>query len=301
MEKPSDVRDAMAVPAADPGTPDTTAFEAGDVAWGPEGLVPAIVQDAGDGTVLMLAWMDREALAATRATGLVHFHSRSRGRLWQKGETSGNVLRLDRMTLDCDRDAILVAAHATGPTCHTGRRSCFDAPPVPPAPGAPARAPSTAVAAPSPGTASSGPAPSPWPSPQGFASLETLWTTIIERRGAADPTASYTARLLAGGVDACARKVTEEATEVLLAARDDAEAERSWPVAGAAADGEAGANGVPQRAAANGPATDARRAAIRAALAGEVADLVYHLLVLCAERGLEPAEVIGVLESRRRG
>jgi phosphoribosyl-AMP cyclohydrolase / phosphoribosyl-ATP pyrophosphohydrolase len=270
-----------------------SAFEAGDVAWGPDGLVPAIVQDARDGTVLMLAWMDGEALEATRETGLVHFHSRSRGRLWQKGESSGHVLRLDRMALDCDGDAILVTAHATGPTCHTGRRSCFDAP--------------TSPATPEESASSADPASSP--AAQGFASLETLWATITDRRDAADPAASYTARLLAGGVDACARKVTEEATEVLLAARDDAEAERSGQAPGATPDADTGSGSIDEpsdarparRVAADGRARDGRRRALRAALAGEVADLLYHLLVLCAERDLEPAEVIAVLESRRRG
>jgi phosphoribosyl-AMP cyclohydrolase / phosphoribosyl-ATP pyrophosphohydrolase len=299
MAKASGARGTVSVPAPGPRAPQAGAFEAGDVAWGPDGLVPAIVQDARDGAVLMLAWMDREALEATHATGLVHFHSRSRGRLWQKGETSGNVLRLDRMALDCDRDTILVIAQATGPTCHTGRRSCFDGPPSPAAPGAEG------------GESSAAPTASP-PAAQGFASLETLWNTITERRDAADPAASYTARLLAGGVDACARKVTEEATEVLLAARDDAEAERSGRTAGAARDGGAGADAgsgsvraaseaIPAPVGAIPHVPVARRAALRAALAGEVADLAYHLLVLCAERGLEPAEVIAVLESRRRG
>ena len=213
------------------------------VAWGAGGLVPAVVQDASDGTVLMVAWMDAEALAATNATGLAHFHSRSRGRLWRKGETSGNILRVRELSLDCDADAILVAAEPAGPTCHTGSRSCFD---------------TTAGA-----------------SPQGFGWLERLWSTIVERRSAADTEGSYTARLLAGGVDACGRKVTEEATEVLLAARDDAEVER-------------------------GRGDGARRSATRSALAGETADLLYHALVLCAERGLEPAEVLAVLRTRHR-
>ena len=232
--------DAPAAPAIDPAA----------VRWGPDGLVPAVVRDAGDGTVVMLAYMDSEALSATLGTGLVHFHSRSRGRLWRKGETSGNTLRLRDLALDCDADAILVTAEATGPTCHTGARSCFD------------RAP----AAPSPPDSLLAP-------PQGFEWLERLWGTIVERRSSADPERSHTARLLAGGVDACSRKVTEEATEVLLAARDHAEAER-----GSRAD----------------------PAATRAALAGEAADLLYHLLVLCAERGLEPREVLEVLRARHR-
>ena len=211
-----------------------------DVRFGPDGLIPAIVQDAGDGRVLMLGWMDAEALDATVGTGEVHFHSRSRDRLWRKGETSGNVLRLVRLAVDCDADALLVTAEPAGPTCHRGTRSCFD----------PADAPAE-------------------PATAGFAWLETLWSTIADR-AVTRPPGSYTAELVAGGVDAAGRKVTEEATEVLLAARDDAEAER------------AGGD----------------RAATRSALAGETADLLYHVLVLLAERGASPADAIEVLKER---
>ncbi len=104
----------------------TTSIREDDVAWGATGLVPAVVQDVADGRVLMVAYVDAEALAATLATGEVHFHSRSRDRLWRKGETSGNVLRLVDMALDCDGDAILFRADPVGPTCHRGTRSCFD-------------------------------------------------------------------------------------------------------------------------------------------------------------------------------
>jgi phosphoribosyl-ATP pyrophosphohydrolase/phosphoribosyl-AMP cyclohydrolase len=211
-----------------------------DVRFGPDELVPAIVQDVGDGRVLMLGWMDAEALDATVATGQVHFHSRSRDRLWRKGETSGNVLRLIRVEVDCDADALLVTAEPAGPTCHRGTRSCFD----------PADAPAERAT-------------------EGFAWLEELWTTIADR-AATRPPGSYTAELLTSGVDAAGRKVTEEATEVLLAARDDAEAER------------AGGD----------------RHAPRTALAGETADLLYHTLVLLAERGLPPADVIATLRAR---
>jgi phosphoribosyl-ATP pyrophosphohydrolase/phosphoribosyl-AMP cyclohydrolase len=210
------------------------------VAFGPDGLAPAIVQDAVDGRVLMLAWMDAEALAATVETGAVHFHSRTRDRLWRKGETSGHVLRLVRLEVDCDADAILVTADPAGPTCHRDTRSCFDPD------GDPAER-----------------------GDQGFAWLETLWTTI-DSRAAERPAGSYTTSLLVGGVDATGRKVTEEATEVLLAAKDDATAE--------------------------GAGTD--RAATREALAGEAADLLYHALVLLAERDLPPGKVIEVLRSR---
>ena len=212
------------------------------VRFGADGLAPAIVRDASDGEVLMLAWMDREALDATIATGDAHFHSRSRGRLWRKGETSGNVLRVVDVATDCDSDALLVSADPAGPTCHRGTRSCFDAEDL-----------DTAATT------------------QGFAWLETLWSTIAER-AATRSEGSYTARLLAGGVDAAARKVTEEATEVLIAAKDDAAAEAA-----------AGA-----------------RAGTRAALAAETADLLYHALVVLAERGVDPADVIDVLRERRR-
>jgi len=213
------------------------AVTAADVRFGADGLVPAVVQDAVDGRVLMVAWMDEEALEATQRTGKVHFHSRSRGRLWRKGETSGNVLRLVDLAIDCDADALLVTAEPAGPTCHRGTRSCFDAD------GAPA----------SRGT-------------QDLAWLETLWATISSR-AAERPAGSYTTSLLDGGVDAVARKVAEEATEVVLAAKDDA-------------------------------ATDADRAVTGGRLAEETADLLYHALVLLAERNVAPADVVSVLRER---
>lgn len=89
------------------------------------GLLSAIVQDSGSGEVLMVAFMDAEALAATRSTGIAHFHSRSRGKLWKKGETSGNILTVEAMLVDCDQDAIVLKVKAAGPACHTGARSCF--------------------------------------------------------------------------------------------------------------------------------------------------------------------------------
>ena len=234
------------------------------VAWGADGLVPAIAQDASDGRVLMLAWMDAEALAATLAGGEVHFHSRSRGRLWRKGETSGNVLRLVGIALDCDADALLLQVEPAGPTCHRNTRSCFDADEA-------AAVPATAAAsAPgTPATADDGPALAAPPEPQGFAWLETLWATI-DARATADPASSYTARLVAGGADAPSRKLAEEAVEVLMAAKDDA------------------------------VATAEERDATRAALTGEVADLLYHTLVVLRERRLAPAEVIAKLRERHR-
>jgi phosphoribosyl-ATP pyrophosphohydrolase/phosphoribosyl-AMP cyclohydrolase len=234
-----------------------------DVAWGPSGLVTGVVQDAADGRVLMVAYVDAEALAATLASGDVHFHSRSRDRLWRKGETSGNVLRLVDVAVDCDGDALLFRVSPTGPTCHRNTRSCFDVD------GAAASGGTAAVGVPAatePATKRGAATPPPG---QGFEWLETLWATI-DARVAADPAASYTARLLAGGVDAPARKVTEEATEVLMAAKDDAVA-----------------------------APDSR-ATTRDALTGEVADLLYHTLVLLRERGLPPSAVIARLRERHQ-
>jgi phosphoribosyl-AMP cyclohydrolase len=89
------------------------------------GLLTAVVVDAGCKAVLMVAFMDAEAVAATRATGLAHFHSRSRGRLWKKGESSGNVLAVERILVDCDQDALVLECRPAGPTCHTGADSCF--------------------------------------------------------------------------------------------------------------------------------------------------------------------------------
>ncbi len=89
------------------------------------GLLTAIAQDAVSGEVLMVAFMDREALDATRRTGLAHFHSRSRGRLWMKGESSGHVLSVEAILVDCDQDALVLKVRPAGPACHTGERSCF--------------------------------------------------------------------------------------------------------------------------------------------------------------------------------
>jgi phosphoribosyl-AMP cyclohydrolase len=97
----------------------------GAIAFGPDGLVPAIAQQRGSGEVLMLAWMSREAVAETLATGRVCYYSRSRQRLWRKGERSGQVQRLVEMRLDCDGDTLLLTVEQEGVACHTGRRSCF--------------------------------------------------------------------------------------------------------------------------------------------------------------------------------
>jgi phosphoribosyl-AMP cyclohydrolase len=147
------------------------------VRYGPDGLVAAVVQDAADGRVLMVAWQDAEAIEATLITGLAHFHSRSRGRLWRKGESSGHTLAVVTMELDCDADAVLIRAQPAGPACHTEARSCFDREPDAAAPGEPASAPGEPVTMPGEPAA----APGTTTPPQDFAWLEELWATIAER------------------------------------------------------------------------------------------------------------------------
>jgi phosphoribosyl-AMP cyclohydrolase / phosphoribosyl-ATP pyrophosphohydrolase len=243
-------------------------IDPGGVRWDRLGLVVGVVQDVADGRVLMVGWLDVEALAATLGTGDVHFHSRSRGRLWRKGETSGHVLRLRSLALDCDGDALLIGVEPQGPTCHRETRSCFD-------PDAISKAvPGFGHGAAPADDSDSSPAQHPdtedtW---QGFEWLEDLWTTIA-RRAEERPEGSYTVALLDGGVDLAGRKVAEEATELLLAAKNDEAAE----------------------------AAGAARGELQDLLAGEAADLVYHALVLLAERGVGPHEVIRVLRTRHAG
>ena len=100
-------------------------FDPATLRYDANGLIPAIAQDAANGDVLMLAWMNAEAVRLTRETGEAWFWSRSRQALWRKGETSGNVLRVREMRADCDADTLLLRVHPAGPTCHTGARSCF--------------------------------------------------------------------------------------------------------------------------------------------------------------------------------
>jgi phosphoribosyl-AMP cyclohydrolase len=109
-------------------TNDVAAREQGDEflpKFDSAGLLTAVAQDAATGDVLMVAFMDAEALAATRTTGFAHFHSRSRGRLWKKGESSGHVLAVEAILVDCDQDALVLKVRPAGPACHTGARNCF--------------------------------------------------------------------------------------------------------------------------------------------------------------------------------
>ncbi len=155
-----------------------------------QGLIPAIVQHARSGEILMLGYMNEPALAQTLESSLVTFWSRSRNELWQKGASSGNLLRLVEIRQDCDGDALLILAEPAGPTCHTGTRSCFSR------------------------TLSDEPTTTPRPASAVLAQLADL----IERRKHEQTEGSYTVKLLNGGPERIGKKVGEEATEVVIGA-----------------------------------------------------------------------------------
>lgn len=147
------------------------------------GLVPAVVQDASTGAVLMLGYMNPEALRKTKASGFVWFWSRTKKRLWMKGEASGNKLKVEKIYTDCDGDTLLIRALPLGPVCHTGTATCFGQPP----------------------------APDP---------IKDLFAVILDRRKNM-PRRSYTAALFKGGVNKISLKVSEEALEVIQAAQKE--------------------------------------------------------------------------------
>jgi phosphoribosyl-ATP pyrophosphohydrolase/phosphoribosyl-AMP cyclohydrolase len=158
-----------------------------------QGLIPAIVQDVATGQVLMLAYMNREALEQTLATGLAHYWSRSRAKLWRKGETSGHLQHVRNIRYDCDADTLLVIVEQEGVACHTGERSCFFH------------------------RLSESPLPTPLPVSEGL--LHQLYEVVQERKRR-DPQESYVAALLARGQDQVLKKVVEEAAEVVMASKD---------------------------------------------------------------------------------
>ena len=154
-----------------------------EVTLGPGVLVPCVVQDAASGEVLMLAHMDDEALAATRDTGLAHFHSRSRDELWLKGATSGNTMAVESLAFDCDADTVLLRVTPAGPACHTGEETCFGPRLI-----------------------------------DGRPAVLAELAAVIEDRRARPQGGSYVAGILGGEREQAQRKVGEEAVEVLLAA-----------------------------------------------------------------------------------
>ena len=165
---------------------------ADELQWDAHGLIPAVVQDTETGHLLMVAWMSRDSLEATRRSGLTHFWSRSRQALWRKGETSGNAQHVDGLFADCDRDTLLVQVHQDGVACHTGARSCFF-------------------------TSLDDDAATPAPGAAGPAMLEVL-ERVLESRKLSPPAGSYVAGLLQKGEAQICRKIGEEAAEVMTAA-----------------------------------------------------------------------------------
>lgn len=203
-----------------------------DIAFNDDGLVPAVVQDADTGRVLTVAWMNRDSLEKTLETGQTWFWSRSRQELWNKGATSGNTQEVAGIATDCDSDAIVVSVIPAGPACHTGETSCFHVPLQ--------------------GDVGADNA--------SFAMMPDLEAIIRERVQDADPKSSYTAHLMAKGIDTMCKKVGEEATEVAIAAKGEE----------------------------------------REQLIYESADLLYHLMVLWQSQDIRLSEVAEELASRRR-
>lgn len=186
-----------------------------------DGLVPAIIQDYATHKVLMLGFMNAEALDKTQTTGKVTFFSRSKNRLWTKGEQSGNFLEVKSITADCDNDTLLIKAHPLGPTCHTGADTCFS---------------------------------------ERNHSEDFLYylEDVIALRSKVSPEESYTAKMLAKGINKVAQKVGEEAVELVIEAKDDN----------------------------------------KELFLGEAADLMFHYLLLLNAKGFKLQEVIDVLKKR---
>ena len=188
------------------------------------GLIPAVVQDFETGQVLTLAYMNRESLSISLEKGLTCFWSRSRNELWLKGETSGNYQHIVSITADCDRDALVVKVRKDGPACHLGTESCFEYP--------------------------------LYILEEDF-TLNTLYA-LLQSRKESLPEGSYTSYLFQKGIDKILKKIGEECTEVIIAAKGGERAESVY----------------------------------------EVADLVYHVMVLLVELGISPEEIRRELASR---
>lgn len=198
------------------------------LSWNADGLLPVVIADEHTGEVLTLAYADREALERTLAERQTYLYSRSRRALWRKGETSGHTQRVVSVAYDCDADALLYRVVPEGPACHTGERSCFHANLLEP--------------------------PAEHAGDGGFDAFVRALAhleRVLEERKQADPAQSYVAKLYAGGVDAIVQKIGEEATEVVIAAKNEARDELIW----------------------------------------EVSDLLFHLLVLLKARDVGLGEV----------
>ncbi len=220
----------------DPARAEPFAAELGQhLRFNEAGLIPAVAQDWLDGAVLMVAWMNAEAIERTLATGEVHYWSRSRQELWHKGATSGQLQKLRGLRYDCDADVLLLTIEQAGAgACHTGARSCFY----------------------EEGPKPSGGGPAALPPP---ADVCTELARVIEGRRDAPEPGSYTNKLLAGGDNAILKKIGEESAEFVMACKDDNAAE----------------------------------------IAGEAADIVFHMQVALAHHGVSWRQVQEVLAQRR--
>lgn len=234
-----------------------------EVRFDERGLVPVIAQDHDSGEVLMLAYADRESLRLTVETGRAHYFSRSRGRLWRKGDSSGNVQQVSEVALDCDGDAVLYRLAQTGPACHTGARSCFfrTASVAASQDGSGSEGAELASAVPEnesaqPAAAGSEPAGTESGPGRAFELLER----VVGERLRDLPEGSYVARLHARGLGYEAQKVVEEAGETIVAALEGNDEE----------------------------------------LVAEAADLLFHLTVLLNERGQSLSAVASLLAERHR-
>jgi phosphoribosyl-ATP pyrophosphohydrolase/phosphoribosyl-AMP cyclohydrolase len=201
------------------------------IQYNDQGLVPAVAQDEATGAVLMMAWMNAEALTKTIGTGYAHYYSRSRQALWFKGETSGHTQRVREMLVDCDGDTILLKVDQRGAACHTNEFTCFHTP-----------------------LASSGEVVAP-----GFEALRAEFAVILDRRERPKE-GSYTNYLLDKGVEKICKKIGEEASEVIIAAMKGDNAEMRY----------------------------------------EIADLLYHVMVAMADRGLTWEDVLTEVQQRSR-
>lgn len=213
-------------------------FEA--IRWNADGLIPAIVQDVASREVLMLAYMNEEALKLTLDEQRAWFYSRSRQSLWRKGETSGHTQKVLDLRFDCDQDALLLTVEQTGMACHENFFSCFH------------------YLAGAEGFQSAG-TPEQRPAPSLGSVLEQL-TQVIHSRHLERPEGAYTTYLFEKGIDKILKKVGEETSEVIIAAKNAAPDEISY----------------------------------------EVADLFYHLLVMLEERGIDLAEIADELIRRKK-
>ena len=205
------------------------------VDWQKCELLPVIVQDNTNNEVLMMAYMDKEALELSLSTKIAHYFSRSKQRIWKKGETSGHTQEIHSFFLDCDNDTLLIKVTQNGVACHTGRRSCFFTELQSGKSNAEVKVNSEDM----------------------YGVIDTLYHTIQERKSA-DPSTSWTAKLLSKGENTILKKVVEEAGEYCFAHKDDDEKEMIY----------------------------------------EAADLTYHMLVALASKNISPDRIKQELASR---